>query len=324
MVFINLEIGNILENAKEKIDDGIQSFCNELSNFLNNTNDKNTVAENIWDSLKTFNNEINDKYYYIVNGKEFFSVQTYENGKWISSGTMHKSEFPENTEIGTALRWKNGEFIIDEQLTKNLAKQEKEIDVSIENLYNSFRTEGTYYKVEELEGDYITLINQDTGVSFSETNFSKELYDSVDYGTMLKFENGKYVIDNNYLKEKIEKTIDEDDLIAQTIKEVKGKQDKANPVERILDFVSDSLIDIIESKGYGDTNTYFVMGEKDGKANVVQRFGNLASGWVEVEDKADTIQFGTILREKDGKFIVDEELTEKSLEKIRELEKKNG
>lgn len=37
--------------------------------------------------------------------------------------------------------------------------------------------------------------------------------------------------------------------------------------------------------------------------------------------KVDTIQFGTILREKDGKFIVDGELTEKSLEKIEELEK---
>lgn len=321
MIFINLDINNILENTKEKIDNGIQNFCNELSSFLNNTDNKNNVAENVLDSLKTFNNVINDKYYYIVSGDEFFSVQTYENGKWISSGTMHKSEFPVDTEIGTALRWKNGEFIIDKQLTEKLAKQEKEIDVSIENLYNTFRTEGTYYKVEELEGDYITLINQDTGVSFSETNFSEELYNSVDYGTMLKFKNGKYVIDNNYSKDKIEKTIDEDELIEQTIQKVKGKQYEANNVERILDFVSDSLIEEMELKGYGDINTYFVMGEKDGKINVAQRFGNLASGWVEVENKATTIQFGTILREKDGKFIVDEGLTEKSLEKIRELEK---
>lgn len=321
MIFINLDINNILENTKEKIDNGIQNFCNELSSFLNNTDNKNNVAENVLDSLKTFNNVINDKYYYIVSGDEFFSVQTYENGKWISSGTMHKSEFPANTEIGSALRWKNGEFVIDKQLTKNLAKQGKEIDVSIENLYNTFRTEGTYYKVEELEGDYITLINQDTGVSFSETKFSKELYDIVSYGTMLKFENGEYVIDNNYLKDEVEKTIDEDELIAQTIKEVKGKQDEANTVEKVLDFVSDSLIEEMELKGYGDINTYFVMGEKDGKINVAQRFGNLASGWVEVENKATTIQFGTILREKDGKFIVDEELTEKSLKKIRELEK---
>lgn len=324
MIFINLDINNILENTKEKIDNGMQNFCNELSSFLNNTYNKNTVAENVLDSLKTFNNVINDKYYYIVSGDEFFSVQTYENGKWISSGTMHKSEFPANTEIGSVLRWKNGEFVIDKQLTKNLAKQEKEIDVSIENLYNTFRTEGTYYKVEELEGDYITLINQDTGVSFSETKFSKELYDIVSYGTMLKFENGEYVIDNNYLKDEVEKTIDEDELIAQTIKEVKGKQDEANTVEKVLDFVTDSFIDIIESKGYGDINTYFVKEEKNGKVNVIQRFGNLASGWVEVENEADNIHFGTILREKDGKFIVDEELTEKSLEKIKELEKKNG
>lgn len=321
MIFINLEIDNILENTKEKIDDGIQNFCNEISNFLNNTDSRNRVTGNVLDSLKTFNNEINDKYYYIVSGDEFFSVQTYENGKWISSGTMHKTEFPDDTVIGTALRWKNGEFVIDKQLTENLVKQEKEINVSIENLYNSFRTEGTYYKVEELEGDYITLINQDTGVSFSESDFSKQLYDSLDYGTMLKFENGKYVIDNNYSEDEAEKTIDEDELIAQKIKEVKGKQDEANTVERILDFVSDSLIEKMESKGYGDINTYFVMGEKEGKINVAQRFGNLASSWVEVENKAATIQFGTILREKDGKFIVDEALTKKSLEKIRELEK---
>ena len=323
MIFINLEINKILENTKEKVDNVIQDYCNELSSYLKNTDNKNKIAENTLDLLKTFNNEINDKYYYIVSGNEFFNVQTYENGKCISSGRMHQSEFPDNTEIGTALRWKNGKFVIDKQLTDNLAKQEKEIDDSIENLYNSFKTEGTHYKVEEFEGDYITLINQDTGVSFSETDFSKELYDSLNYDTILKFENGRYVIDNNYLKDKVEKNIDEDELIAQTIKEVKGKSNEVNIVEKILDFVSDSLIEIIESKGYGDSNTYFVMGEKDGKVNVTQRFGNLTSGCVEVENKAGDIEFGTILRKKDGKFMVDKELTEKSMNKIRELEKKD-
>lgn len=323
MIFINLEIDKILENVKEKVDDGIQNFCKELSDYLDNAEIKNKVQEDTLDLLKTFNNEINDKYYYVVSGDEFFSVQTYERGMCVSSGRMHKSEFPENTTIGTALRWKNGEFIIDKQLTDNLAKQEKEIDDSIENLYNSFRTEGTYYKVEELEGDYITLINQDTGVSFGETNFSKELYDSVNYGTILKFENGKYVIDNNYLKNEVYKTIDEDELITQTIKEVRDKSNKVNLAEKILDVVSDFLIDMAEAKGYGDSNTYFVMGEKDGKINVTQRFGNLTSGWVEIEDKTDSIEFGTILRKKDGKFIIDEELTEKSLNKIKELKKRN-
>ena len=61
----------------------------------------------------------------------------------------------------------------------------------------------------------MTLINQDTGESFSETKFSKELYDSINYGTMLKFENGEYIIDNNYLKDELEKTTDEDELIAK-------------------------------------------------------------------------------------------------------------
>ena len=99
MICIDLEIDKILENTKEKLNDGIQNFCNELSEYLK---DKDKLTENALDLLKTFNNEINDKYFYIVSGEEFFSVQTYENGKWISSGTMHKSEFPENTEIGTA------------------------------------------------------------------------------------------------------------------------------------------------------------------------------------------------------------------------------
>ena len=171
MIGIDLEIDKILENTREKLNDGIQNFCNELSDYLR---DKEKLTEDTLDLLKTFNNEINDKYFYIVSGEEFFSFQTYENGKRISSGTMHKSEFPENTEIGTALRWKNGEFVVDKELTEKLAKQEQEIDNSVKELYNSFRTEGTYYKVEELEGDYVTLINQDTGVRFGETTFSKE------------------------------------------------------------------------------------------------------------------------------------------------------
>ena len=90
MIGIDLEIGKILENTKEKLNDGIQNFCNELSEYLR---DKDKLTENTLDLLKTFNNEINDKYFYIVSGEEFFSVQTYENGKWISSGTMHNQNF---------------------------------------------------------------------------------------------------------------------------------------------------------------------------------------------------------------------------------------
>ena len=76
MIGIDLEIGKILENTKEKLNDGIQNFCNELSEYLR---DKEKLTENTLDLLKTFNNEINDKYFYIVSGEEFFSVQTYEN-----------------------------------------------------------------------------------------------------------------------------------------------------------------------------------------------------------------------------------------------------
>lgn len=311
----------MLKNTKEKENGVIQNFCNELSNYLNNSENRNKATENTLNILKTFNNEINNKYYYITSGEEFFNVQTYENGKCISSGTMHKSEFPENTKIGTALRWKNGKFAIDESLTQSLAKQEQEKMESIDNLYNSFRTEGTYYKVEELEGDYITLINQDTGVSFSEYEFSKELYDSLHYGNMLKFENGKYHIENDYLENKQEKIIDEDELIEKAISNVKSNSKKENIAGKILDFVSDSLINLIESKGYGDMNTYFVMEQKNGKVNVAQRFGTLSSGWVKVEGNSDNIEFGTILREKNGKFIIDEKLTKKSLEKIKENQK---
>ena len=317
MIGIDLEIGKILENTKEKLNDGIQNFCNELSEYLR---DKEKLTENTLDLLKTFNNEINDKYFYIVSGEEFFSVQTYENGECISSGTMHKSEFPENTEIGTALRWKNGEFVVDKELTEKLAKQKQEIDNSVKELYNSFRTEGTYYKVEELEGDYVTLINQDTGVRFGETTFSKEFYDSLSYGMMLKYEHGKYVIDNNYLNNEAKKIIDEDDLIAQTVQKIKGQSNEINQVEKVLDFVSDLLIDLIETKGYGDINTYFVMGQKNGKVNVAQRFGTLVSSWVVVEGDKNDIEFGTILRKKDGKFVIDEELTKESLTKIRNIE----
>lgn len=318
MAFINLEINNMLKSTKEKENSVIQNFCNELSNYLNNSENRNKATENTLNILKIFNNEVNNKYYYITSGEEFFNVQTYENGKCIFSGTMHKSEFPENTRIGTALRWKNGKFSIDESLTQSLAKQEKEIEKSIDNLYNSFRTEGTYYKVEELEGDYITLINQDTGVSFSEYEFSKELYDSLHYGNMLKFENGKYHIEDDCIENKQEKTIDEDELIEKEINNVKSNTKKENIVGKILDFVSDSLINLIESKGYGDRNTYFVMGQKNGKVNVAQRFGTLASGWVKVESDSNNIEFGTILREKNGKFIIDEKLTKKSLAKIKE------
>lgn len=324
MIFINLEFDKILENTKEKIDNGIEKFCNELSNYLNNSknNEKSHIstAENILDGLKTFNNELNNTYFYIASGTEFFTIQTYENNKCISSSHMHKSEFPEGTKVGTALRWKNGEFIIDEKLTETLINQNTQIKESIDNLYQSFRTEGTYYKVEELEGDYITLINQDTGVSFSESEFTRELYDSLEYGTMLKYENGNYVIDNKYSKNEIIQTIDEDELVSKEIRKFKEPITNTKGIEKILDFVSDALIDIIEAKGYGDINTYFVTGTENGKIYASQRFGGKSGNWIKIEDPDDTIEFGTIIREVNGKYIVDKELTHESLKRIKELE----
>ena len=34
VIGIDLEIDKILENTKEKLNDGIQNFCNELSEYL--------------------------------------------------------------------------------------------------------------------------------------------------------------------------------------------------------------------------------------------------------------------------------------------------
>ena len=82
---------------------------------------------------------------------------------------------------------------------------------------------------------------------------------------MLKFENGKYHIEDDCIENKQEKTIDEDELIEKEINNVRSNTKKENIVGKILDFVSDSLINLIESKGYGDRNTYFVMGQKNGK-----------------------------------------------------------
>lgn len=339
MIFINLDLNSILEHTKEERKEDINHLHDEIENCLTLIEKRDAIVNRAYDTVRTINNRANDKYFYIAGGNEFFTCQAFENNVRVASWKMHRSEFPKDTEIGTALRWENGNFTIDRTLTDKLANQKKEIENAIQNLHHSFKTEGTYYQVEEKEGGYLTLINQDTKIRFRETGFSQEDYQTIKPGMMLKVEQGNYVIaeqgnyviaeqgnyvtverENELPKPPMPQTNDyvwkEETLVAQLEKRIKGVPEEPTFAEKAVDALSDSFLEKLEAKGFGDSNTYFVKGKKDGLVNVVQRFGNLVDGWVKVEDTGATIGFGTILRKKDGKFIVDKVLTAESLKKL--------
>lgn len=318
---MNLEINDELDKNKgnsqfEELIKNISDCLETVKEKLEDT--KDNIAEKTLDIIQTINNRANDTYYYIASDYgNSLTVQIFENGRRVDVCHMHRSEFPQNTKEGSALRLENGNLFIDEELTEKIFLEEQRISKALDDLRESFKTEGTSYKIKEIEGDFIRLINQDTGVCFKEYDYTKDFLHKLESGMMLKYQNGEYIIDNNYNGLQIEEKIDDNTLIWRTIEKNKNPIENQSATEKIIDNISDFLIEKLEAKGYGDRNTYFVDNTHEKATRISQRFSGSGTSFGEKYD----METGTILRKVNGKYEIDEELTKESLKRIEEMKK---
>ena len=140
-------------------------------------------------------------YIYNKNGVNSYNLCNCEKNKSHDVLTETIEELPEGVNLGSVLRKRDDEFILDMDATKiineNINEMIKE-KIEEQNKYlASKRIDGHVYEVGEKYSDTISLydLNSDVGgeiESFEEIEFPKELFDSVTEGDKLVYKNGKY------------------------------------------------------------------------------------------------------------------------------------
>lgn len=235
---MNLDLKNdILKNLKEN--KFVQNFINELSNYINNNIENKAEIHNMddkWNNLRldedlmlydekiivkfrdemlTKRSKILQKYaqdtkekgemFYIydksTNQKNTYNLSYCNINKSHEVLTKSIEELPVGSKLGSVLRKKGENFIIDIEATKDI---EKEINSMIKNkieeqreYLNSKRIDGHIYEVSEKYSGRIWLYDlnniSDDGIEgIEEIEFPGDLYQTAKEGDLFVYENGEY------------------------------------------------------------------------------------------------------------------------------------
>ena len=128
---------------------------------------------------------------------EKYSVYKYENGE-AEVIALEKDKLPQNSGVNSILRLKNGEYILDEEVTENVQNEIMQMAEEVLNgqdkELDEYRKENHLYMVEEKINDRVFLIDitEKVGYSLEEVNFPEELLPKAHIGATFEYKNGKY------------------------------------------------------------------------------------------------------------------------------------
>lgn len=108
------------------------------------------------------------------------------------------SNVPANTRIGDVLVWSDGKLTVSPVVTGEVLKIRQRIIRSLENSLEDFQIEGETYVVCDKSDDSVkpkfSLRTEVGDKEFWGIDIDTELYEQIEYGSIVKFENGKYVV----------------------------------------------------------------------------------------------------------------------------------
>lgn len=108
------------------------------------------------------------------------------------------SKVPANTRIGDVLVWMEGKLTVSPVVTGEVLKIRQRIIRSLENSLEEFHVEGKTYVVCDKSDDVLkpkfSLRTEDGAKEFWGIEIDAELYEQIEFGSIVKFENGKYVV----------------------------------------------------------------------------------------------------------------------------------
>ena len=173
---MNLDLFDKLNDRGKGNNNFIRNFIEELNKALERNNKTYCVASN-------------------VNPKgEIFIVAQDGTG----AGRHFKiEELPKEIQYGSILRYKNGQFVIDRELTKVSLEEDRKANEEVRSLVSQYKMEGTEYIVEQKLDEYVVLKNQDTGFKFSTSDFEEGDFEKLYEGTTLQCKDSNYIIKEN-------------------------------------------------------------------------------------------------------------------------------
>ena len=168
-------------NFKDK--NFIGDFVKELSNYLSQTIEKNNKLENATYCVASEPNDKGEVYVVIQNGT--------------GAGKDFKlSELPTGSQYGTILRYRNGKFTIDENLsTESISSWERAKEESKKEVAH-YKMENADYLIRGVYEDDIEVINNETGHIFglSKFEFWEKDFNNLKEGMILNYKDGEYII----------------------------------------------------------------------------------------------------------------------------------
>ena len=222
---MELNIFNINLNIDNKSREEVSEFIKELSDYLENDNERQvSILEQVQENKKVTvmyrdkmyieRNKILNNYakenqekgtlYYIYNkvqDNNNYLISICEQDKSNIVIETNKDELPEGVSVDTVLRQENGKYIVDTRATF-IIKREIEAMVNKllkeqEQYLQSNRLEGHIYEVGEIDNDRLWLYdvtkNSINGTeAFEEIKIPLEIINKVAEGSKLLYINGNY------------------------------------------------------------------------------------------------------------------------------------
>ena len=222
---MNLDLVNdLFNNLKEN--KFVQNFIKELSNYLENntknnlscksegvpiiedilsknnftTANKNSLRWNLDDVVLKYaqKNSINEAIYFVKENKDNVYIILKAKDGQIEETQINKKDMPSEVKINDVLTIKDNIYVIDNNSTKELQEDIKNMAKEILDKQNinldKHRKEGHLYMVTEELGNnrFLWDLTDAPKTEFEEVNIPKDLLSNATEGMVLKYVNGKY------------------------------------------------------------------------------------------------------------------------------------
>lgn len=214
---------DIFENIKNTLDDKMEEFINDLSEYLNNSKEKETQKFTTLDEIeKTYklnrtsqselrkqtkeilqqiaNEKSQDEPIYYISWKNAFKdkyeIETYSKDGATSEFWIEGSELPKNATVNDILKKENNKFVIDNDATSKFLEKATECAKNLlekqEKNVAQYREEDCLYYVIDSDLEVVHLKNLNNNKIFEETNLPDDIKKVVFKDCILRYKNGKY------------------------------------------------------------------------------------------------------------------------------------
>lgn len=142
------------------------------------------------------------EFYYVYNKRSDnnYGIVMHKNGETGTSISIKECQLPNGAGLDCVLRLKEDKFILDQESTKKLQYELKEMINRLleeqEKILQEQRIEGHIYHVVEKAGDIVELIDvtYNNSECFEEIDFPSEALEVAKQGMLFKYINGKYIL----------------------------------------------------------------------------------------------------------------------------------